>query len=67
MKRHMGMNMATKADTDRKQAKRKAIVARLTEIKGSEDILFGLLDETKLDLMILALGIGETVLSDDLP
>jgi len=59
--------MATKADTDRKQAKRKAIVARLTEIKGSEDILFGLLDETKLDLMILALGIGETVLSDDLP
>ena len=61
------MNMATKADTDRKQAKRKAIVARLTEIKGSEDILFGLLDETKLDLMILALGIGETVLSDDLP
>lgn len=59
--------MATKADTDRKQAKRKAIVARLTEIKGNEDILFGLLDETKLDLMILALGIGETVLSDDLP
>ena len=67
MKRHMGTNMATKAETDRKQAKRKAIVARLTEIKGSEDILFGLLDETKLDLMILALGIGETVLSDDLP
>lgn len=58
--------MATKAEHYRKQAKRDAIIARLAEIKGNEDILLGLLDETKLDLMILALGIGGTVLNDDM-
>ncbi len=57
--------MATKADTDRKTAKRDAILARLAAIKGNEDILFGLLDETKLDLLILALGIGDVILRED--
>ena len=55
--------MATKADTERKLAKRDAIIARLAELRGNEDILLGMLEETKLDLMILALGIGETVLN----
>lgn len=58
--------MANKIDTERKLAKRDAIIKRLAEIKGNEDILLGMLDETKLDLMILALGIGGTVLNDDM-
>jgi hypothetical protein len=57
--------MATKADTKRKLAKRDAIIARLAEIRGNEDILLGMLEETKLDLMILALGVGVTVLNDE--
>jgi hypothetical protein len=59
--------MATKLDTERKTAKRDAIIARLADIRGNEDILLGMLDETKLDLMILALGIGVAMLNDDLP
>lgn len=59
--------MANKADTERKTAKRDAIIARLADIRGNEDILLGMLDETKLDLMILALGIGVAMLNDDLP
>jgi hypothetical protein len=57
--------MPSKRDTDRKTEKRDAIVKRLAEMRGNEDILFGLLDETKLDLMILALGIGGVILNDD--
>lgn len=57
--------MATKADIERKTAKRDAIIARLAAIRGNEDILFGMLDEVKLDLMVLALGIGEVALSTE--
>jgi hypothetical protein len=58
--------MALKIDTERKLAKRDAIIKRLAEIRGNEDILLGMLEETKLDLIILALGIGGTVLNDDM-
>jgi hypothetical protein len=58
--------MASKIDTERKLAKRDAIIKRLAEIRGNEDILLGMLDETKLDLIILAFGIGGTVLNDDM-
>jgi len=50
--------MANKATTDRKTAKCDAIIERLNDIRGSERLLISMLDETKLDLMILALGIG---------
>jgi hypothetical protein len=59
------MKMATKADNERKTAKRDAIIARLEAIRGNEDILLGLLDEGKLDLMILALGIGVVILKSE--
>jgi hypothetical protein len=51
--------MATFRDKERKTDKAIAIVKRLEEIHDSREILIGMLDETKLDLMILALGIGE--------
>ena len=57
--------MATKAENERKAAKRDAIIARLEAIRGNEDILLGLLDEGKLDLMILALGIGVVILKSE--
>ena len=46
----MGLRVLRKAE---------AIVRRLEEIHPSRELLIGMLDETKLDLMILALGIGE--------
>lgn len=58
--------MATKSDRDRKDAKAAAIVARLADIHASRDLLIGMLDETKLDLLIIALGIGTVVLADTL-
>lgn len=58
------MATKTKADIDRKHRKANAIEARLIEMRGNEEILLALLDETKLDLMILALGIGSAVLTD---
>lgn len=46
-------------DRDRRLSKLNAIAKRLSEIRGNEPVLLSLLDETKLDMMILALGIGE--------
>ncbi len=57
--------MATKADTDRKANKAKAIERRLLEMSGHLDLLIGMLDEEKLDLLILALGIGSVTLNDE--
>lgn len=56
--------MATKADSDRKASKAKAVVGRIAEIGDSLELLIGMLDEHKLDLMILALGIGSVALND---
>ena len=50
--------MTTKAQYYRKAMKAEAIVKRLAEIHDSRELLIGMLDETKLDLLILALGIG---------
>lgn len=58
--------MATKAENERKAAKRDAIIARLEAIRGNEDILLGMLDETRLDLLILGLGgIGVVILKSE--
>ena len=54
--------MATTADMKRKAEKIEAIIARLAEIHESREMLIPMLDEPKLHLIILALGIGETVL-----
>lgn len=50
--------MATKADYYRKAMKADAVVKRLAEIHESRELLINMLDEAKLDLLILALGIG---------
>lgn len=57
--------MTTNADKARKAEKAAAIQKRLAEIGPSADLLLGMLDETKLDLLILALGLGHTVLTSD--
>jgi hypothetical protein len=61
--------MANTADKNRKQAKAAAVVARLAEIHDSREMLIGMLDEGKLDLIILAFGIGVVRLQseDDAP
>lgn len=50
--------MANAQDKDRKARKSEAIVKRLEEIHESRELLIGMLDEVKLDMLILALGIG---------
>ena len=56
----------TKDDKTRKDAKIAAIQARLSEMRDVEEFMLRILDETKLDLMILALGIGQvSVLSNE--
>ena len=54
----------TITDKTRKALKADAVEKRLAEIGGNARLLLGMLDETKLDLLILALGIGVTVLND---
>jgi hypothetical protein len=52
------------ADKNRKLAKVRAVSRRLDEIGANRDLLLNMLDETKLDLLILALGIGAVELSE---
>jgi len=48
----------------RKAAKAAAVIARLAEIHDSRELLIHMLDEAKLDLLILALGLGAVELSE---
>lgn len=53
----------SKSDEARKEAKRKAVVARLREMEGpSLDMLAGMLSEQTLDALILAFGLGRVEL-----
>lgn len=52
----------SKADDVRREAKRKAVVARIREMESNLDILSGMLSETTLDAMILAFGLGRVEL-----
>lgn len=56
--------MPNARDRDRKAAKATAIVKRLTDIHDSRELLIGMLDEGKLDLLIIALGIGEVQIAE---
>lgn len=50
--------MSSKADENRRRDKASAVIVRLTEIMPHLTTLIGMMDEHKLDAMILALGIG---------
>ena len=58
--------MINASDKARKVAKADAIVKRLAEIHDSRELLIGMLDEGKLDLLILALGIGAVMLNEEI-
>lgn len=58
--------MASNSDKARREAKASAVTARLAEIHDSRDVLIRMLDEHKLDLLILAIGIGAVELTTDL-
>ena len=55
--------MATKQDTERKAEKARVVVEKIEAIAGSS-ILIAMLDEWKLDLLLLALGDGEVVIRE---
>ena len=50
--------MVTKIDRDRRAEKAAAVVKRLAELHEHADMIIPMLDEVKLDMMILALGIA---------
>jgi hypothetical protein len=56
--------MVTKIDRDRKSAKAKAIIDRLVEIHETRELLIGMLDEDRLDMLALGLGLGKVVPTD---
>lgn len=56
--------MANSRDKLRKDDKAIAIQKRLEAIRGSEHLLIPMLDECKLDMLILALGIGAVELNE---
>lgn len=53
------------ADVKRRSEKEAAILARLAEIHDKRDLLVSMLDEGKLDLLILALGLGAVNLHEE--
>lgn len=57
--------MSRKNDHDRRRGKAVAVAARLREIHEHVDVLIPMLDEHKIDMLILALGIGRVNLEDD--
>lgn len=57
--------MVTKLDRERKAAKQRAVIDRLSEIHVNRETLIGMLDEGKLDMLILALGVGTVTLDPD--
>lgn len=50
--------MATTADKERKQKKAEAVAARIKEIAPHADMIISMLDETRIDMVLLAFGIG---------
>lgn len=50
--------MATKEDKDRKQRKAEAVAAKIKEVAPHADMIIGMLDETKLDMILIAFGVG---------
>jgi len=58
--------MATKQDHARQSDKAKAVIAKLNHMSesGQTATLIWMLDEWKLDLLLLALGDGEVVIRE---
>lgn len=56
--------MTTKAQTIRKAQKAHAIIKRLEEMHESRAFLIPMLPEERLDLLIIALGLGEVQLRE---
>ena len=50
--------MATKEDKERKQQKAEAVAAKIKEVALHADMIISMLDETKLDMLLLAFGVG---------
>lgn len=57
--------MATTEDKERKQKKAEAVAARIKEIAPHADMIIGILDESRLDMVLLALGIGSVSVDSD--
>lgn len=53
------------AKSKQKEAKAAAVVARLEAIHEGRELLIPMLDEDKLDMLILALGIGRVTPADE--
>jgi hypothetical protein len=56
--------MATKAQKDLLETKRRAVVDRIKELAAQDYIVVGMLDERAIDMLALALGVGRVELND---
>lgn len=56
--------MTTKTDRERKADKASAVTTKIEAMAGSL-VLVSMLDEWKLDLLLIALGDGEVVIRND--
>jgi len=56
--------MASKVIAERKEAKRKAVVAQISAAWKNIDLLSGMWEEKTLDALILAFGIGHVELDE---
>ncbi|MCC0018416.1 hypothetical protein [Mesorhizobium denitrificans] len=57
--------MATKEDKDRKHRKAEAVAAKIKEVAPHADMIIGMLDETKLDMILLAFGVGSVTVESN--
>lgn len=57
--------MATKEDRDRKQRKAEAVAAKIKEVAPHADMIIGMLDETKLDMILIAFGAGSVTVESN--
>lgn len=56
--------MGRQQSNDRKAAKARSVALRIREVAPQAELLTAMLDETKLDLLLLALGIGEVQITE---
>lgn len=56
--------MGAKSDRERIDAKRRAAGAKIREIAPHADMLLSVLDETRLDMLLLALNAGHVELEE---
>lgn len=57
--------MTSKSDQDRIARKRDAVATKIKEIAPHADTMLGMLDETRIDMLVIALRCGDVQLKGE--